>query len=190
MRIDHLAFRVFDRLKTADFFVKALRYRVAEKYPNGFHIKFEDNTFADCTVLEPGSKTNCFTPWILTPNRFPVMSPDIDAEYHLPPEIFISQGSHGSIVDSWVKKNGNGLHHIALLVDSVEDTKRLWEDNGFAEFASDEIERCPGLTQIFTKPSDLTGFVWELIEREVGEDGFCQQNVKNLMLSTKERLIE
>ena len=43
---------------------------------------------------------------------------------------------------------------------------------------------CPGLVQVFTKPSELTGIIYELISRE--GDGFCEDNVKDLMNSTKD----
>ena len=156
----------------------------SDVYPDGFHISFDDGSFADCTVLEPGSKnTNSPNiPWIVNVPQFNNNS--LKNEYHLPPEIFISQGSPNSIVNKWVKENGNGLHHVALLVDSVEETQKEWIKNGFAEFCSDKPTKCPGLTQIFSKPSSLTGFIWELIEREEGEDGFCYQNVKTLMESS------
>ena len=51
------------------------------------------------------------------------------------------------------------------------------------EFASEEPLRCPGLTQVFTKPMKLTGVIYEFIEREA--QGFCADNVKDLMKSTK-----
>ena len=105
-------------------------------------------------------------------------------QYHYPPEIFVSEGSQGSIVDTWVTQKGSGLHHIALLVDSVSETKKEWEELGYAEFTTNEPTKCPGLTQIFTKPSDITGVVYELIERANNEDGFCAHNVRNLMTST------
>ena len=60
-----------------------------------------------------------------------------------------------------------------------------WRAKGYAEFTSDKPLTCPGLTQVFTKPSLLTGVIYELIER--GEHGFCRENVKNLMESTKGR---
>jgi 4-hydroxyphenylpyruvate dioxygenase-like putative hemolysin len=59
-----------------------------------------------------------------------------------------------------------------------------WKEKGYAEFTSDEPMRCPGLTQVFTKPSELTGVIFEFIER--GEFGFCQSNVRALMDSTKD----
>jgi len=59
-----------------------------------------------------------------------------------------------------------------------------WKEKGYAEFLSEEPMTCPGLVQVFTKPSELTGVIYELISRE--GDGFCEDNVKDLMNSTKE----
>ena len=59
-----------------------------------------------------------------------------------------------------------------------------WTKQGYAEFLSEEPMTCPGLVQVFTKPSELTGVIYELISRQ--GDGFCEDNVKNLMLSTVE----
>ena len=58
-----------------------------------------------------------------------------------------------------------------------------WREKGYAEFTTDEPLTCPGLTQAFTKPSELTGIIYEFIEREA--QGFCQTNVKDLMVSTR-----
>lgn len=180
MRIDHIAFRVQDKQKTVDFLTNALDYKIAKKYPNGFRVDFDDGTFANCTVLEQYDKlnTNISLPWIIG------LPEAKELEYHVPPEIFISEGSEGSIVDKWVKDHGSGLHHIAIQVKSIEETKKRWIENGWAEFASDEPKKCPGLTQIFTKPSQITGVIWELIEREEGAKGFCEKNVRDLMEST------
>jgi 4-hydroxyphenylpyruvate dioxygenase-like putative hemolysin len=57
-------------------------------------------------------------------------------------------------------------------------------EKGYAEFTSDKPMECPGLKQCFTKPSELTGVIFEFIERQ--EFGFCQQNVKALMESTRD----
>ena len=75
-------------------------------------------------------------------------------------------------------------NHIAYECDNVEDTMMEWKDNGYAEFLSEEPMTCPGLIQVFTKPSELTGVIYELISRT--GDGFCEDNVKNLMNSTKD----
>ena len=76
-----------------------------------------------------------------------------------------------------------GIHHIAYQCDNVADTMRDWKEKGYAEFLSDEPMECPGLKQVFTKPSELTGVIYELISRE--GKGFCELNVKGLMESTK-----
>ena len=60
----------------------------------------------------------------------------------------------------------------------------LWKEKGYAEFTTEQPLSCPGITQIFTKPSELTGVIYEFIER--GAHGFCKENVKSLMQSTKD----
>ena len=91
----------------------------------------------------------------------------------------------GSIVGDWVAARGGvgGIHHIAYQCDNVADTMKDWKEKGYAEFLSDEPMECPGLKQVFTKPSELTGVIYELISRE--GKGFCELNVKGLMESTK-----
>jgi hypothetical protein len=61
---------------------------------------------------------------------------------------------------------------------------KKWKEEGYAEFYSDEPISCenPRLIQVFTKPSELTGVIYELIARE--GDGFCQNSVRELMEST------
>ena len=179
MRLDHIAYRVADRNKTADFFIKCFGYRIAEDLPDGFEINFKDNTTAQCLVLVPKEQVKVPAPWShleLSTNN----------SYHLPPEIFVSNGSLGSIVQEWVSKRDGigGIHHIAYQVNSVEKKMKEWKEKGYAEFTTEEPLTCPGLTQVFTKPSQLTGVIYEFIERE--KEGFCKANVKNLMNSTKD----
>ena len=171
MRIDHLAFRVASRHHTANFFKKALGYRQCIRVPRGFKVNFDDGTFAKCSVLIPPERKINGMSWNML---MPVPNfPEKLQEYHQPPEIFISEGSPNSIVDKWVKRNGNRLHHVALQVDDIDATKSEWIKNGFATFATEESLECPGLKQIFTDPSELTGCVWELIERGPNDNGFC-----------------
>jgi catechol 2,3-dioxygenase-like lactoylglutathione lyase family enzyme len=179
MRIDHMAYRVKDRYKSAQFFIDCLGYRIAEELPEGFKIEFADKTTADCLVLVPTQNVSTKTlPWIY-------QTMEDNDEYHMAPEIFISDGPEGSIVGDWVKARSGigGVHHIAYQVDSVESKMLEWIEKGYAEFASEKPLTCPGLVQIFTKPSELTGIIYELIERE--NHGFCKDNVKLLMESTK-----
>lgn len=173
MRLDHIAYRVADRYKTTKFFVEAFGYHIQQE----FTIDFGKGQTAQCIALEPPEKLKPFIPWII-PQDF--------IQYHLPPEIFVSDGSQGSIVGNWVANRGGigGIHHIAYQVDDVVAIMNEWKTKGYAEFSSEEPMVCPGLTQVFTKPSDLTGVIYEFIKRD--EFGFCAENVKQLMESTKE----
>ena len=184
MRIDHIAYRVKSRFKTAKFFEDTLGYTIGTE----FQIEFDDNSKADCMALVPPENrvpdTNLWK--LQTHLSFNEIETESEVEYHAPAEIFISDGPMGSIVGDWVAARGGvgGIHHIAYQCDSVESTMKEWKESGYAEFLSDEPMTCPGLTQVFTKPSELTGVIYELISRE--GDGFCEDNVKNLMLSTVE----
>lgn len=183
MRIDHIAYRVFDRHRTAEFFVTCFGYRIAEDLPEGFDIQFEDNTWAKCLVLLPPEKLKVDLPWKALMQMESHSS--MLAEYHMAPEIFISDGSDGSVVKDWVndRQSIGGIHHIAYQVNSVEQKMKEWKEKGYAEFTTEKPLECPGLVQVFTKPSQLTGVIYEFIER--GTHGFCKDNVKELMNSTK-----
>ena len=155
MKLDHIAYRVKDRYKTAKFFEDTMKYEIETE----FKIDFDDGTNADCLVLQ---------------------SKDL-------PELFISDGNVGSIVGDWVKeKKGGGVHHLAYQVYDVEKTMNEWKDKGYVEFLTEKPLVCeePKITQVFTKPSELTGVIYELIERD--GDGFCDVNVRELMESTRE----
>lgn len=171
MRIDHIAYRVADRHKTVEFFCESLGYSVVEE----FDVNFDDGSQAQCFALSP-PEANHLSNYVKTYGN-----------YHLAPEIFVSDGSPDSVVGKWVKeRNGvGGIHHIAYVVDSVANTMKEWKEKGYAEFTTEEPLSCPGLTQCFTKPSDLTGVIYEFIERDVGSKGFCADNVKDLMESTE-----
>jgi catechol 2,3-dioxygenase-like lactoylglutathione lyase family enzyme len=190
MRLDHIAYRVKDRLQTAKFFINALGYHIQQE----FTIDFGDGQTAQCIALEPPEKkAGTSVLWTYGGVNYMPEEPaglvrEVMQTYHLPPEIFISDGSPGSIVGNWVAARGDvgGVHHMAYQVKSVEETMKEWLDKGYAEFTSDKPMECDGgkLKQVFTKPSVLTGVIFEFIER--GERGFCNQNVKALMESTKD----
>jgi hypothetical protein len=189
MRLDHIAYRVNNRYKTASFFAEAFGYRLGTE----FKVKFDDDSKADCIALVPPEvrhpETNMWKYYALMGVNFAGPSDptsSIKCEYHASPEIFVSDGPEGSIVGDWVAARGNvgGIHHMAYQVEDVEATMHSWRQLGYAEFLSDKPMECPGLKQVFTKPSELTGIIYELISRE--GKGFCERNVKGLMESTKE----
>ena len=188
MRLDHIAYRVKDRYKTARFFKEAFGYEIGTE----FQIEFDDGSKADCLALiPPEDRHNDTSEWdVLLADKPEVSEDDKDItfhSYHAPPEIFVSDGTRGSIVGDWVEERGGvgGIHHIAYQVNDVGTVMKEWESKGYAEFYSKEPISCkdPNLTQVFSKPSELTGVVYELISRE--GDGFCKDSVKSLMESTK-----
>lgn len=165
----------------------ALGYKIQER----FTIDFDDGTCAECIALEPPEKLPSNPPWVMGEAHYFESDNGRMAGlqlYHMPPEIFVSDGEPGSIVGDWVAARSGigGIHHMAYQVESVEDTMKEWQEKGYAEFSSDKPLTCedPPLTQVFTKPSELTGVIYEFINRTT--HGFCNKNVKALMESTKE----
>ena len=158
MKLDHIAYRVQNRDKTAEFLHRILKYNTETE----FEIVFDNNATADCLVLTPPTNDN--------------------------PELFVSDGTEDSIVGECFKNHRNGqggIHHLAYKVDKIEEHVKEWQQNG-VEFLTNEVIDCPEdkMKQIFTKPLDvLGGIIIELIERE--DKGFCQNSVKDLMNSTK-----
>ena len=191
MRLDHIAYRVKDRYKTAKFFEDTLGYTIGTE----FQIEFDDESKADCLALVPPEKRPKETKeWVnehdLCHEKYKEgitdhLGVEQDVTMHAPAEIFVSSGPVGSIVGDWVDSHSGvgGIHHIAYQCDNVAAKMKEWKEAGYAEFLSEEPMTCPGLVQVFTKPSELTGVIYELISRE--GDGFCEDNVKNLMLSTQ-----
>tara|TARA_Y100000310_G_C20668991_1_gene809204 strand:+ start:1462 stop:2040 length:579 start_codon:yes stop_codon:yes gene_type:complete len=189
MRLDHIAYRTRNRHETADFFKKIFGYKIADE----FQIKFDNDTTADCIALAPPQaryhKHECWVHKALMPPHSENDPADAvyECELHAPHEIFVSDGAEGSIVADWVaSKNGGkgGIHHMAYNVDNIVEEVASWKEAG-VEFLSEDPMSCPGLKQIFTTENELTGVIYELIQRE-GSEGkaFCKENVKALMEST------
>lgn len=172
-----------DRHKTVEFFKAALGYSVQTE----FDIDFPDGSMAKCFALEPPEKTE-YSFWSVEGPCRDIRMVQMASlpEYHTPPEIFVSDGTPDSVVGQWVAKRDGigGIHHLAYQVDSVQAKMDEWREKGFAEFTTENPLVCPGLVQVFTKPSALTGVIYEFIER--GQHGFCKDNVRQLMMSTAE----
>ena len=131
-------------------------YSLGYSHGTDFIINFDDGTKADCTVMIPDEGG---------------------------PEIFVSAGTPGSIVDRWVYAHGGvgAVHHMAYQVDDVQAMMDNLKLHG-VKFLSEKPLTCPGLVQVFTEPSPLTGIIYEYINRTT--QGFCEDNVKDLMTST------
>jgi len=180
MRLDHIAYRVANRDATVKFLQDAFGY----KFQAEFEIFFNDEKTdkALCIALEPPEKPTEYK----VPFSIATMTEEGAAEYHMAPEIFVSEGTPGSIVWNWVQSRGGigGIHHLAYEVPNVEKQRQIWIDKGWGDFTSDKPFKCEDLTQIFSKPHQLTGVIFEFIERK--GFGFCKDNVKELMKSTAE----
>ncbi len=189
MRLDHIAYRVKDRHKTAKFLGDCLGYSIGTE----FDLVFDDGSTTDCIALvPPEDRPKDVLEWSVLLADAPDVSEANDFHgYHVPPEIFVSDGLEGSIVGDWVKERGGvgGIHHLAYQVDDVKETMEDWSNKGYAEWYSDKPLVCKEthLVQVFSKPSELTGVVYELITRGKDNKGFCKSNVKSLMESTKDK---
>lgn len=171
-----------DRHKAAEFFIGAFGYRIQQE----FEITFDNGEKAKCIAMEPPEKPHGLAmSWTSNGDVLPPWGNATEHvnPYHIPPEIFVSDGTPGSIVDKWVEShNGGGVHHMAYQVDDVTFVMDHWKKNGWATFTSEKPFVCEGLTQVFTEPHPITGVVYEFIQR--AEKGFCAGNVKALMEST------
>ncbi len=178
-RLDHIAYRVANRDKTVEFLMKAFGYKFQAEFEIYFNEEKTDKAL--CIALEPPEKTIVDMPWIIEAGGDMVH----DQQYHMAPEIFVSEGTPGSIVGNWVAKRDGigGIHHLAYQVPNVENQMKEWLSKGYAEFSTTKPMVCPGLVQVFTKPSALTGVIYEFIERD--GHGFCRENVRQLMESTR-----
>lgn len=109
-------------------------------------------------------------------------------EYHMAPEIFVSQGPPGGLIERWVENwcpgRAGGIHHLAYEVDNVDETMKEWKAQGFLFTTEDPLD-CGELRQCFTMPNPFTGVIYEFIERR-GANGFCKDNVAKLMNSTSQ----
>ena len=196
MRLDHIAYRVKDREKTTKFFQDCFGY----EYAGTYDLEFADGSTTEFNMLAPPEVRHTdvnnwtyhalmYSPSILD-ERVQDAHSSVNAEFHAPPEIAVSDGPIGSIVGDWVAEtNGGrgGVHHIAYEVDDVAGTMKCWKCKYDTEFYSDEPIVCEedDLVQVFSKPSELTGVIYELIKRGSTNKGFCIKSVKALMESTR-----
>ena len=110
------------------------------------------------------------------------------------PALFIDQAfsdarGQPSLIPEWVDHHGDQcFHHIAILVENIEDAIEALNNKGF-EMAGQIIgENGSDLRQVFTDPEIKNGRVYsvlELIERHNGYQGFLPPQADGLMESTR-----
>lgn len=185
MRLDHIAYRVRSRPDAVRFFCDAFGYRPQDE----FEIVLEDGSKATCQSLEPAEKILSASEFSADHLHYVVgmdgMPAPLYQEYHMAPEIFVSDGPPGSVIDKWVADWGRGIggiHHLAFEVDNVQEKMDEWVAKGWL-FTTQAPLNCESLTQVFSLPNPVTGIIYEFIERR-GQRGFCKENVARLMNST------
>ena len=104
MRLDHIAYRVADRHKTVDFFKSAFGYTVQTE----FNIEFSDGSQTKCFALEPPEKPENIYDYQLQWTHMLHRLDDPSIEFHMAPEIFVSDGDAESIVGKWVNAYREG----------------------------------------------------------------------------------
>ena len=91
--------------------------------------------------------------------------------------VLIEGTSPESQVSRYIEKYGPGVQHVAFEVEDIDSTQRALAENGL-EFSTGVLE-APGLRQAFSKRDQVSGMMYELIER-TGEIGFKDANTTRL----------
>lgn len=100
--------------------------------------------------------------------------------------IFVDQGlDEKNLITQWVRKNGSGLHHMAYLVDDIEDAAAELKNRGMVFTTDAVVDTGGGLKQLFTTPHSITGVITEIIQRYKDDVFFVQGNVVQLIESTE-----
>lgn len=100
--------------------------------------------------------------------------------------IFVDQGlDEDNIISRWVRKNGNGLHHMAYLVEDIFEAADGLKKQGMTFTTDEVVDTGGGLKQLFTLPNPDTGLITEIIQREQEDIFFVQENVIQLIQSTE-----
>ena len=155
LKIDHIGYVVENIKETKEYFKKIYKFKSLTNFI------YEKAHGVNITFIDLGN------------NSTPALE-------------LIEPTSKKSKVYNFLHQKGGGMHHLAYEVEDVEKTMTDWKEKGYVEFLSEEPLTCqePKLTQVFSKPSELTGVIYELIKREDNK-GFCEKNVEQLMESTR-----
>ncbi|TDX42419.1 methylmalonyl-CoA epimerase [Halanaerobium congolense] len=69
-----------------------------------------------------------------------------------------------STIAKFIEKNGEGIHHFAVLVDSIEDKVRVMQAQGAKMIGDKPSEGADGMKIIFVHPKTTNGVLLELCE--------------------------
>lgn len=104
------------------------------------------------------------------------------------PIIVVSEGlTDDSVVEKYVRKYGDRIHHLAYLVKNIERVVEIQKKRG-VRFTTDNIigSEEEGIKQIFTMPTEPVNHIIEYLQRFGDFDGFfTPSNIGTLMKSTE-----
>lgn len=69
-----------------------------------------------------------------------------------------------SAIAKFIKKNGEGIHHFAILVDSIEDKVEKMKAQGARLIGNKAVEGADNMKIIFVHPKSTNGVLLELCE--------------------------
>jgi methylmalonyl-CoA/ethylmalonyl-CoA epimerase len=100
--------------------------------------------------------------------------------------IFVDMGlDQDNVITEWVNKYGSGLHHMAYLVDDIHAAAEKLRQKGMRFTTEQVVDTGGGLKQLFSHQHPITGMVTEIIQRYKDDVFFVQENVIQLIKSTK-----
>ena len=72
------------------------------------------------------------------------------------------------VVSKFLEKRGEGLHHVALLVDNLEECVKYLHAKGLRTLGTQPQKGAEGKRIMFLHPKDTHGVLLELVERMKG----------------------
>jgi len=81
-------------------------------------------------------------------------------------------------INQFIAKNGEGMHHLGLEVDNLEEFIAETEEKGFKIPLRDEFSN---RTEIVLRPKDSLGVVLQVLEWKEGSDETVEDRIKRIL---------
>jgi len=81
-------------------------------------------------------------------------------------------------INQHIAKHGEGMHHLGLEVDDLEEFVRETEEKGFKIPLRDEFSN---RTEIVLRPKDSLGVVLQILEWKEGSDETVEERIKRIV---------
>jgi methylmalonyl-CoA/ethylmalonyl-CoA epimerase len=80
-------------------------------------------------------------------------------------------------IDQFIAKNGEGMHHLGLEVDNLEEFVKETEGKGFRIPLRDEFSN---RSEVVLRPKDSLGVVLQILEWKEGSDETIEDRIKRI----------